>query len=42
MKRVFNQKSHPYEVYNKSYDAIFSMLGHKVIHIFNLIQQGNH
>jgi len=31
MKRIFKQRLHPYEVYNKSYKVIFSMLGHKVI-----------
>jgi len=34
MKRILKQKSHPYEVHNKSYEVIkisFSMLVHKVI-----------
>jgi len=31
MKRNLKQKSHPYEIYNKSYKVIFSMFGHKVI-----------
>jgi len=31
VKQILKQKSHPYEVYIKSYKVIFSMLGHKVI-----------
>jgi len=31
MKRILKQKSHTHEVYNKSYKAIYSLLGHKVI-----------
>jgi len=31
MKRILKQKSHPYEVYNKRYKFIFSMLGQKAI-----------
>jgi len=31
MKRILKQKSHPYEVCNKSYKVIFSMLDHKAI-----------
>jgi len=31
VKQILKQKSHPYEVYIKSYKVIFSMLGRKVI-----------
>jgi len=30
-KRILTQKSHSYEAYNKRYNDIFSILGHKVI-----------
>ena len=31
VKRIFKQKSPLCEIYNKSYEVIISMLGHKVI-----------
>jgi len=43
MKRISKQKSHPYEVYIRSYKVIKSHIVHAksqshILHIFNLIQ----